>query len=275
MKSYLKTKDYAVTGENFELRYDEDFDMLVTHPQPKVLDKYYESDGYISHTDSSTSVIDKIYQAVKRYNLSKKVQLISRYAKGKKTLLDFGAGTGDFLLTAKSGNWAVTGVEPNAGARSKATGKGITLFESLAEIETQKFQVITLWHVLEHVPDLQEHIKVLIEKLEGEGTLIIAVPNFKSHDAQHYKHLWAAYDVPRHLWHFSRTAIEKLFEPHGMKLISARPMLFDAFYVSLLSEKYKTGKQNYLKAIYRGLKSNLKAWRTKDYSSLIYILQKA
>lgn len=274
MKSYLKTKDHSITGEHFELLIDTDLELLVTHPQPQDLGKYYESESYISHTDSRTSLIDKIYQIVKRYSLSKKVRLISQYAEKEKTLLDFGAGTGDFLLTAKNENWTVTGVEPHMGARTKSFEKGIELFEHLSEIRTGKFQVITLWHVLEHLPNLNNQIEALLQKLEQEGTLIIAVPNFKSHDAQHYKNFWAAYDVPRHLWHFSKTAIEKLFEPYGMKIIAVRPMLFDAFYVSLLSEKYKTGRQNYLRAFYRGLLSNMKAMRTKDYSSLVYILQR-
>ena len=275
MKSYLKTKDHSVSGEQFELLYDADLDMLITHPQPEDLEKYYESPAYISHTDSSTSVVDRIYQTVKKYSLSKKVRLISRYANEKKTLLDFGAGTGDFLMAAKNDNWKVFGVEPNLGARQKATEKGIDLLENISEIENGKFQVITLWHVLEHLPNLETQIKMLVDKLEQEGTLIIAVPNYKSHDAQHYKNFWAAYDVPRHLWHFSKTAIEKLFEPHGMVLVENRPMIFDSFYVSLLSEKYKTGKQNYITAFFWGLRSNMKAWGTKDYSSLIYILQKA
>ncbi|QCX01880.1 class I SAM-dependent methyltransferase [Aggregatimonas sangjinii] len=275
MKSYLKTKDHSVSGEHFELLFDADLELLVTHPQPKDLGKYYESESYISHTDSSTSLIDKIYQIVKRYSLSKKGRLISQYAKNEKTLLDFGAGTGDFLLTAKNENWTVTGVEPHIGARAKSSEKGIALLEDISEIKSGKFEVITLWHVLEHLPDLNKQIEALVGKLEQEGTLIIAVPNFKSHDARHYKNFWAAYDVPRHLWHFSKKAIEKLFEPHDMKIIAVRPMLFDAFYVSLLSEKYKTGRQNYLKAFYRGLFSNMKAMRSKEHSSLIYILQKA
>ena len=275
MKSYLKTKDHSVSGEDFELRYDAELDMLITHPQPEQLGKYYESDAYISHTDASKSVVDRLYQTVKKYSLSKKVKLISKYAKDKKTVLDFGAGTGDFLATAKESGWQVTGVEPNIGARSKSTKKGIALSEDISQIGNQKFQIISLWHVLEHLPNVEQHIESLIEKLEEEGTLIIAVPNFKSYDAQHYKEFWAAYDVPRHLWHFSKNAIEKLFQRHGMKLVATQPMRFDAFYVSLLSEKYKTGQEGFIKAMLIGLISNIKAWRSKEYSSHIYILQKA
>jgi len=274
MKSFLKTKDHSISGEDFELLYDANLDMLVTHPRPDNLARYYESDVYISHTDASKSTVEKIYHTVKKYSLAKKVKLISRYANGKKTLLDFGAGTGDFLSVAKTENWSVTGVEPNFGAREKSAEKGVELIADISEAEQKKFQVITLWHVLEHLPNLDRQIKMLVEKLALGGTILVAVPNYKSYDAQHYKNYWAAYDVPRHLWHFSKTAIEKLFEPHGLKVVAAQPMIFDAFYVSLLSEKYKTGKPNYIQAFYRGLRSNIEAWGTKNYSSHIYILQK-
>ena len=133
--------------------------------------------------------------------------------------------------------------------------------------------MITLWHVLEHLPDLDHQIQLLKSKLEKEGTLIVAVPNFKSYDANYYKQFWAAYDVPRHLWHFSKTAIERIFAKHQMTVVKTKPMLFDAFYVSLLSEKYKSGCQNLIGAFYRGLRSNVSAMRTKEHSSIIYIIK--
>ncbi len=139
---------------------------------------------------------------------------------------------------------------------------------------SEKFQIITLWHVLEHMRDVETQIELLASLLEPEGTLIVAVPNFKSYDARIYDGYWAAYDVPRHLWHFSRDAITTLFSRHKLKLIDTKPMIFDAFYVSLLSEKYKTGKNNFFKAMFNGLISNISAWKSKEYSSIIYILQK-
>jgi len=274
MKSYLKTKDYAVTGEEFELLYDESLKMLVTRPQPLDLDRYYMSENYISHTDSSRSLFDKIYHVVKKYSLSKKVRLINQYSSDGKTLLDVGAGTGDFLLTAKRKDWNVQGVEPNEDAKLRAHEKGIDLCASIGTLTDTKYDVITLWHVLEHIPNLNDEIKKLVALLNEKGTLVVAVPNFKSYDAQHYKNFWAAYDVPRHLWHFSKEAIEKLFSAHGMKVINIKPMVFDSFYVSMLSEKYKTGSQNYLRAFVIGFLSNVKAWGSKEYSSHIYILKR-
>lgn len=274
MKSYLKTKDFSVSQESFELVFNEELDMLVTQPQPKTLDKYYESEVYISHTDAKKSLVDKIYQQVKTYSLKKKLKLLNSFETSKKSLLDIGAGTGDFLSTAKNGGWNIAGVEPNSLARTKAQEKGINLNTSLQEVNNKKFKVITLWHVLEHLPDLENQIKTIVSLLDVNGTLVVAVPNFKSYDAEHYGEFWAAYDVPRHLWHFSKKAIDVLFQKHQMNVVDCKPMLFDAFYVSLLSEKYKTGKLSFVKAFYQGLKSNRKAKGTREYSSHIYILKK-
>ena len=274
MKPFLKTKDFSISQEAFELFYDATYDMLVTKPKPENLDFYYESSTYISHTDSNKSFVDKIYQQVKKYSLSKKIRLINMYSRKEKSLLDVGAGTGDFLKKAQKEEWSIEGVEPNHNARLKALDKGISLKDRLEALPGKKYEVITLWHVLEHLPDLENQIFKLVWHLQEGGTLIIAVPNFNSYDANHYKEFWAAYDVPRHLWHFSKTAIEKLFTKHGLELVKVKPMVFDSFYVSLLSEKYKTGKQNFLKAFFLGLWSNLSAMRTKEYSSHIYILKK-
>jgi len=273
-KIFLRTKDFSVTGEDFELLFNEELEMLITWPRPQDLDRYYASEDYISHTDSDQGFVNSIYQKIKRHNLRKKVKLINSLAQGKKSLLDVGAGTGDFLLAARNGGWAVKGAEPNPTAQKKAAAKGISLMHDLEGIGSAKFQIITLWHVLEHLPNLEEQLKKLASLLEDTGSLVVAVPNYKFYDAVHYKEFWAAYDVPRHLWHFSRKSIEKLFSEHSLKVLSTRPMIFDAFYVSLLSEKYKSGKQHFIKAFLVGLMSNILAWGNKEYSSIIYVLQK-
>tara|TARA_R110000744_G_scaffold230684_4_gene348872 strand:- start:1599 stop:2429 length:831 start_codon:yes stop_codon:yes gene_type:complete len=276
MEFYLETKDFTLTGETFKLLHDPVLDMLVTEPQPENIGKYYESEDYISHTDAKKSLVDKIYHRVKGYNLKGKLSLINSYAGTDKSVLDVGAGTGDFLALAKKCGWEASGVEPNELARLKAQDKGVTLIEYLDAVpSSQKFEVITLWHVLEHLPDLESQIAKLVGLLTNTGTLIVAVPNFKSYDANYYKEYWAAFDVPRHRWHFSQKSVQKIFEKHGMKLVRTKPMFFDAFYVSLLSEKYKNGKQNFLSAFRIGLMSNLQALGTKEFSSLIYVLKRA
>lgn len=278
---YLTCKDYTVSNKKFDLLYHETLDMLVTFPQPKAeeLAGYYESDDYISHTDSKKSGTDKLYQIVKKIALASKLKLINSFKTADKNLLDVGCGTGDFLLTCKNNGWKVIGVEPNAKARISAEDK--LKRESASEIYFEinqlnneaQFDVITLWHVLEHVPNLEIYLEALKLRLKPNGTLIVAVPNFKSYDANYYKQFWAAYDVPRHLWHFSKKSIQGLFAKQKMIVVKILPMVFDSFYVSLLSEKYKNGKSNFLKAFYIGLISNLKAMGTKEYSSLIYIIK--
>lgn len=272
---YIKVKDHSVSGEKFELLLDEELQLLKTHPQPELesLGKYYESEDYISHTDGKRSLFEKIYHWVKIYSLNKKVSLINSLHKNKGNLLDIGAGTGDFLVTAKANGWQITGVEPNENAKKLAVSKGVSFENDIESIENQKFDVITMWHVLEHVPNVEHQIKELKRLLKPNGTIIIAVPNFKSFDAGYYGEFWAAYDVPRHLWHFSKTSIEKLFGNENMKLIKIIPMIFDSFYVSLLSEKYKNGKMNFFKAFWIGLRSNWKANQSKEYSSHIYVLK--
>jgi 2-polyprenyl-3-methyl-5-hydroxy-6-metoxy-1,4-benzoquinol methylase len=274
-KHFLKVKDYSVSQETFDLYQDEALDMLITHPQPSldVLGKYYESADYISHTDSKRSLFEKAYHFVKNIALKNKLNLINSYQPSKGLILDIGAGTGDFLSVAKNDGWKTVGVEPSDKAKAIAKNKGVSFVEKTSELEDNTFDVISMWHVLEHVPNLDEQIKELKRLLKPSGTLIVAVPNFKSFDAKHYGHFWAAYDVPIHFWHFSKTAIQKLFEKENMKLEKVLPMKFDSFYVSLLSEKYKTGKMNYIKAFFIGLQSNWKAKQNLEYSSHIYILK--
>ncbi|KIA97995.1 class I SAM-dependent methyltransferase [Flavobacterium sp. KMS] len=274
-KHFLTVKDHSVSKETFELYYDETLDMLITSPQPDEnnLGKYYESEDYISHTDNKRSLFEKAYHIVKNIALKNKLNLINSENPQKGRILDIGAGTGDFLLTAKDNGWETVGVEPSDRAKSIAIKKGISFVEKIADLENNSFDVITMWHVLEHVPNLELQIQELKRLLKPTGTLIVAVPNFKSFDANHYKTFWAAYDVPIHFWHFSKKAIQSLFEKVDMRLEKILPMKFDSFYVSLLSEKYKTGKMNYLSAFFIGLKSNWKAKRTLEYSSHIYVLK--
>lgn len=276
-KLFLNVKDHSVSNENFELFLDESLDMLITHPQPDIenLASYYESDDYISHTDGKRSLFEKAYHFVKSIALKNKLKLINSLQHEKGKLLDIGAGTGEFLSIAKENGWQAIGIEPSEKARNIAIKKGVEFSENLEKFEDQSFDVITMWHVLEHVPNLDEQIKELKRLLKPDGTILIAVPNFNSFDAKHYGAFWAAYDVPRHLWHFSKTAIKKLFADKGMTLVKILPMKFDAFYVALLSEKYKTGKMNFISAFLTGLQSNSKARRNSEYSSHIYVIKNA
>jgi 2-polyprenyl-3-methyl-5-hydroxy-6-metoxy-1,4-benzoquinol methylase len=274
-KVYLTVKDHSVSKETFGLHHDEKLDLLITFPKPTEteLPSYYESEDYISHTDGKRTLFEKVYQYIKNIALKNKLDLINGLQPEKGNLLDIGAGTGDFLAVAKQNGWKITGIEPNEKAKNIAINKGISFVENSELLEKESFDTITMWHVLEHVPDLDFQIKELKRLLKPNGTILIAVPNFNSYDAKHYGSYWAAYDVPRHLWHFSKTAIKLLFEKQDLHLQKVLPMKFDAFYVALLSEKYQKGKMNLINAFLVGLKSNFKGSRNLEYSSHIYVIK--
>ncbi|EGV43099.1 class I SAM-dependent methyltransferase [Bizionia argentinensis JUB59] len=277
----FKVEDYSVSNESFQLKQHSKFEILETNPQPNLEDlpAYYKSEDYISHTDSRRNLFEKAYHVIRSIALKRKLKLINSYvdSDSKKNILDIGCGTGDFLQTALGHNWCVSGIEPNPEARKIANAKtenAVLDARELINLKNKSFDVITLWHVLEHLPDLNEQISNYKELLKNSGTLIIAVPNYKSYDAEFYQNFWAAYDVPRHLWHFSQTGMKQLLAIHGLEVVEIKPMIFDSYYVSLLSEKYKTGKMNFFKAFQQGFKSNRLAKRSGEYSSLIYVIKK-
>lgn len=275
----LKVKDYSVSNEIFTLVKNNKYGYLETTPQPKLneLTSYYESTDYISHTNSKRNLFEKIYHTVREITLKQKINLIkSQHESDQKHVLDIGCGTGHFLKSCLNEGWNITGVEPNPQARtiaSQLTKKNILDSKELFQLKPSSFDVITLWHVLEHLPDLEHHMQQFKNLLKPDGILIVAVPNYKSEDASYYGKYWAAYDVPRHLWHFDKKSINALSKAFNLKLTQTKPMWFDAFYVSLLSEKYKTGQSNFLKSFWIGLRSNLKSLRNKEFSSLIYIIK--
>ncbi|WP_256867415.1 class I SAM-dependent methyltransferase [Winogradskyella forsetii] len=278
--TYLTLKDHSVSKEQFQLLHNKELDMLETYPQPEEekLSDYYKSEDYISHTDTKRNLLELAYHKVREISLTRKLKLINSFESDSKTLLDMGCGTGDFLETALKANWKIIGIEPNESARRIANSKtnnAVFKTEELSKLKPHSFDVITLWHVLEHLPKLEMHTEIFKKLLKPNGTLVIAVPNYKSYDAEYYKNFWAAYDVPRHLWHFSKTSISELFKKENMTLVKTLPMKFDAYYVCLLSEKYKSGSMNPMKAFWVGWLSNRKAKRSKEYSSHIYVLKNA
>jgi 2-polyprenyl-3-methyl-5-hydroxy-6-metoxy-1,4-benzoquinol methylase len=275
---YLTCQDYTVSQEQFNIVSCQQCGFKFTNPRPplKTIGDYYKAESYISHSNTSKSLIAKIYHAVRKYTLKGKLTLINDLAsKGK--ILDVGCGTGMFLNVCKEDGWQVSGIEPDAGARAIAEeiNKVRIQSEILSSFNQEQFQIISLWHVLEHIHLLNPTIEWLKDRLANEGSLIIAVPNHESKDATIYQQYWAAYDVPRHLYHFSQNSIKQLFEKHGFQLVQTHPMKFDSFYVSMLSTKYQAGSINYAKAFFDGLKSNRYAHKYhKNYSSLIYIFKK-
>jgi 2-polyprenyl-3-methyl-5-hydroxy-6-metoxy-1,4-benzoquinol methylase len=279
LEPHLSVTDFTTTLESFKIEKCCLCNFVFTNPRPTPADigNYYQSDKYISHTDGGKGLLDKIYLVARKFTLTWKYNLITaNRAAGE--LLDVGCGTGEFISYMKSKGWRVTGMEPSATAREKASAKIDQIVYPNLEGITQQFDVITLWHVLEHVHQLKETVTKLKSLLKANGTIFIAVPNYESPDAKRYQQYWAAYDVPRHLWHFSKSSIGKLMADEKLKIDKIIAMKLDAYYVSLLSEKYKNPKQNILnrilKATITALLSNLKARKEMNYSSFIYIIKK-
>ena len=211
---------------------------------------------------------------VRTRTLKQKLNLISKHV-SRGTMLDYGCGTGMFLKTCGDAGWKAFGFEPDPDARRLAEEKGLSVADSKPALSDQSYDIITLWHVLEHVTDLEETLQFFSKNIKEKGRLIIAVPNYTSADAEMYKEFWAGYDVPRHIYHFEINSLQKLLGNHGFSLEETRPMKFDSYYVSMLSEKYKTGAINYFKAFMSGLKSNYRANSPSQYSSVIYVFKKA
>lgn len=278
--TFLKGVDYSYTQEEFTIVECSSCHFRYTNPIPTIdkIGDYYKADNYISHTSSKKGIFEKVYHQVRKYTLKKKLQLVSKYAQSK-SLMDIGCGTGDFLGYVSQQGWNVKGLEPSEDARNKAIENHNVAVEStdkLAEQTAESFDAISMWHVLEHVYNLNEDFAQFKRILKKDGHLFIAVPNCASFDANHYKKEWAAYDLPIHLYHFRPADIQALAAKYGMKVVEMVPMKFDSYYVSMLSEKYKAGADklsvgHMFKGFFKGMKSNMKA-KNGEYSSQIYVL---
>lgn len=281
LRKKLNVKDHTVSLNYFEIVECEKCGFLFTAdpPDTESIGAYYQSDEYISHSDTSKGLINSIYQLVRKRAVSSKRRLVvKKTGKASGNILDYGCGTGSFLKEMKSVGWRVTGIEPDGRARQKAidqTAATIEFPSFLKYIESGSIDAITMWHVLEHIHDLHQTIKEFLRILKTDGVLIVAVPNHRSFDAEYYKECWAAYDVPRHLYHFSQKTMEQLMGMHGLSIVNILPMWYDSFYVSLLSEKYKHGKTRFFHAMLIGFISNCKALlRSGVCSSQIYVIRK-
>jgi 2-polyprenyl-3-methyl-5-hydroxy-6-metoxy-1,4-benzoquinol methylase len=274
-------KDYTVSGENFDIYTCQSCTGAFTQdvPTQEAIGKYYAATSYVSHSETKDGLVNKLYHAVRTRTLREKKKMIQQLTgRDKGSLLDVGCGTGAFVATMLQAGWDATGLEPDETARKNAQ----QLYQvqplpapEIFNLPAQQYDAITMWHVLEHVHQLHEYIDQLKKLLKPSGKILIAVPNYTSEDAQHYKTHWAAYDVPRHLYHFSPESMKTLMELHGMQVLQYKPMWFDSFYVSMLSEQYKNGKGNLVAAFSHGLASNLSAMgKPEKCSSVIYIIGK-
>jgi 2-polyprenyl-3-methyl-5-hydroxy-6-metoxy-1,4-benzoquinol methylase len=274
-------KDHAVSKKEFTLCRCGDCELLFTNPRPteEEIGPYYDFKEYYSHEDQVRSFTQWLYQKIRKSSIQRKVGLIESLVKNG-SLLDYGCGTGEFLQEAKKQHWSVRGIEPSEKARAQALGKlpteVLTTLNELPEDDT--YDVITLFHVLEHIHSLRKTIKKLVNYLKSNSYVVIAVPNPESADAIHYGSDWAGYDVPRHLYHFSQKSMATFQDQFGLELVRIEPLVYDSYYVSLLSEGYKNPNSGiiarYVKALLEGYRSNQKAGKPGNYSSNIYIFKK-
>jgi SAM-dependent methyltransferase len=281
IKNILQVKDYTVSGKTFDIAECSacSFRFTQNAPDAASISPYYKSENYISHTDASDDFIGRLYKRVRKITLQQKRKLVQK-STGLQSgnLLDVGSGTGAFVHVMKEHGWQVQGLEPDADARVLAQKLYKTELQDAAQfylLPEIYYDAITLWHVLEHVHDLHAYVGQLKKMIKPEGKIFIAVPNYTSADAEIYKEYWAAYDVPRHLWHFSPGSMKTLMKKHGLKITACKPMWYDSFYISMMSNRYKTGKLQMISALWRGFLSNLKALgHIQRCSSVIFIISK-
>ena len=278
-KKHISAIDHNVSNDLFTVVACCSCGFKYTNPKPteETIGNYYQSKNYISHTSSKKGIFNIVYHAVRDYQLNKKEKLILKHNKNSdtKNLLDFGSGTGEFLNHCQNKGWKTLGVEPEKKAADfakKTHNINVVDVDDFFSNHRSEYDVITMWHVLEHVYDLEKYILHLHKRLNKNGILVLGLPNCNSYDANYYKENWAAWDLPIHLYHFTKKDIKKMADKYGFKVIETKPLLFDSFYISMLSEQ-KKGKSK-LFGLWFGLVSNLKAKKHKEYSSHIYILRK-
>ena len=268
-------KDHLASEEHFNLYWDKQKKIAWTDlGKVKDLNRYYESDKYISHQTENKSIINILYSLAKTIMLRYKFKQLKPFVKPLGKLLDIGCGSGNFLSFMNKKNFNVFGVENNTTALEICAKKKLKVYRSLESLPNKAFDIISLWHVLEHLPQTEEVITKIHDLLTSKGVLIVAVPNFSSHDRMHYKHNWAALDVPRHLWHFTPEGLEKMFSSAGFKLLKKSPLWLDVFYISFLSERYKGNNLAFLIGMLKGSYFTFRSLFSKKYSTISFVFKK-
>ena len=277
---YLECTDHFISHESFNISSCNDCGFCFTNPRPTINDigTYYDSEEYVSHSKTSAGIVNRLFHLSRIYTLAYKKRIVNKYSPGK-NILDYGCGTGEFLHSMDRAGWNCSGIEPNNIARKTANEKfnfEISEENNIDNIDRGSLHAITLWHVLEHIYPIENRLRSFHDMLMNEGMLFVALPNMQSYDAKKYGSFWAAWDLPRHIYHFQPSTIKSLMARYGFELLATKPMLLDAFYISMLSEKYKNGSPKNFSAVLNGIRSNCSAlMKDRNYSSLIYIFKKS
>jgi 2-polyprenyl-3-methyl-5-hydroxy-6-metoxy-1,4-benzoquinol methylase len=273
MKQDLKIRDHFLSNEVFNV-VEHGEGVLKTQPDldENTLKKYYDSSQYSSHNNIG-GFIGFLYSLSARIMLRFKFRALTKHINKESLIVDFGCGTGGFVSFLKKKKYNVVGVDSNKKARDMCLEKNLTTYKSIKDFK-ENIDTITFWHSFEHVSNPNEILNQITSQSKDNLTVVIALPNYRSSDAKYYGMFWAAYDVPRHRFHYSATGIKKLMKSHGFECLKTKPMLLDAFYISIMSEKYKKSKLSFVKGIVVGLISNLSALYTSNYSSIVFVFKK-
>jgi 2-polyprenyl-3-methyl-5-hydroxy-6-metoxy-1,4-benzoquinol methylase len=270
--------DHLVTGEEFPLHQCNDCQFLYSGRLPSEADaqKYYDSPSYTPHATDRKNLMMRtigfcrtfIRQPIKR-------TWVRKWSKKRMgTLIDIGSGTGEFAVFMQKSGWAVTCIEPNQDARNFCASQGLTVFDTdrVPTLPDHSFNVVTLWHVLEHVYDIHGTMQTIRRLLQPDGTAFIALPNYSSKEASWYGRMWTGYEMPRHPSHFSPATFAHLASMYDMEIVALRPFVLDAFYLSILSEQHRKGW--FISALFHGLASAIVGLlQPKLASSVLYVIR--
>jgi len=274
--------DYKITQETFSLEKCPECTLIFTVDPPlgENIGRYYESDDYLEHSNRKNDLFSKMYSWGRDLMFGYKYGIIKKLGpKGK--ILDIGAGSGYYLNFMSKKGYEVQGIEMSERARNHAKsehGLHIHPDEMFHNRDfKQKFDMISLWHVMEHLYDLNKVMKRFDELLNPNGSLVIALPNYNALEVQTYKKYWNGWDVPRHLWHFSPQSIRKLVGNHGFEITSMHTMPLDPLFNTLLTNKYRKGNPlvNVLRMGTVGVASLIQGFfNVEKASSIIYIIKR-
>jgi len=275
---FLESEDYFLSKESFTIQECRSCGFRFSNPRPSEsnMGRYYQSDDYISHDAGKGGLITALYTLARHVALRAKYKIVRKFSSGQ-TILDIGCGTGEFLNLCQQKGMNCKGVEPTEKARKFARDTYSLQVDDdflTKKEQPEHYDCITLWHVLEHIHRLDETIGKIKKELKRDGVLILALPNCNSFDARQYGKYWAAYDLPRHIYHFTKATVELLAKKNDLTCRKIIPQKLDAFYISLLSEKYKYGSPKWIHAFITGVRSNLKSGKPEfGHSSQIYLLK--